>query len=228
MTKFHQTAETLRILAVFNDLRKRREISGVDDFASKCGYNRSAFSTIKNGKRNAPLSLIYGAIMAFNVSKDYIFDGVGEMYLNPPLSKQAGKTEVIEAIFRNNTEKAEIPKWVLELRFEEAIKDDYEFLLAFHKIRAFKTMLNSIDADYEELYEKPFNKMLQKISKLDLPSSTTAIAKSANYRDAVISYNEKISSLFQSMLSYPGKHKFHFSHPPQKKTVEATISKKKK
>lgn len=79
-SEFKQDARTERLLKVYWDLIKNEKAVGVSDFASKCGYNRSSFSTIKNGRRNAPLSLLFGCVYAYNVRRDFLFDGQEPMF----------------------------------------------------------------------------------------------------------------------------------------------------
>jgi len=77
-----QSVETARVLKVFNELKKAKKIEGVGDFCNKMEFDSSAFSQIKTGNRNAPLSLQHKIIDTFNVNRDFIFNGKEPMF-NP-------------------------------------------------------------------------------------------------------------------------------------------------
>ena len=85
-----------RILLLIKELTKRGEIKNPTDFSRKINFDLGYFSLIKNKKRAVPPELIQNVSKYYKVNPEYLYDGVGEMFLGD--NKEAEKkTHVVSA-----------------------------------------------------------------------------------------------------------------------------------
>lgn len=95
------------ILFKMNDIRDRikkvRVAAGLNqiEFIAKCNINQSAYNHIETKKREASLSLIQIVSKNFNVSYDWLIDGVGTMYKDPKIKLETIKPEPLQSIADN-------------------------------------------------------------------------------------------------------------------------------
>lgn len=76
------------------NLRKESNLT-LEKFGEKLGVGKSAISNIENGNRNLTDQMIISICREFNVRKEWIVDGIGEMFI--PLTRD----EQIEVFMGN-------------------------------------------------------------------------------------------------------------------------------
>lgn len=80
-----------RVFLAIEDLKSKKEISGLSGFCEENGFNRKRYIAIKNKKdktvkdyKNIEVDFIYILSKKHHVSLNWIFHGIGNMYKKLP------------------------------------------------------------------------------------------------------------------------------------------------
>ena len=85
-TRFVKTVETMKLNSMIRSQKS---------FAEKCGYGEQTVTAIKNGSQLAPLAFISMAKQLHpTINLDYLFTGVGEMFLSAEEFLKPGKSQI--------------------------------------------------------------------------------------------------------------------------------------
>lgn len=79
-------------------IRKEKELT-LEKFGERLGVGKSAISNIESGARNLTDQMIISICREFNVRKEWLVDGTGEMFV--PLSRDEQIEEFMGEVLRN-------------------------------------------------------------------------------------------------------------------------------
>lgn len=79
-------------------IRKEKELT-LEKFGERLGVGKSAISNIESGARNLTDQMIISICREFNVKKEWLVDGTGEMFV--PLSRDEQIEEFMGEVLRN-------------------------------------------------------------------------------------------------------------------------------
>lgn len=80
--KISRSDVTERFVLICNTLMRSGVVSTREQFSNSCGVMKQNYSAIAHGKRDVPIGAICMCIEKYNVSPNWLFLGVGDMFLS--------------------------------------------------------------------------------------------------------------------------------------------------
>jgi hypothetical protein len=76
------------ILTIYSSLLELGFIAGPTDFVKKIGYHKVSWAKVQAGERGFPEDKIENVCKAFGIKKEFVLNGIGDMFLKrAPIKK---------------------------------------------------------------------------------------------------------------------------------------------
>lgn len=96
-----QNSITQRFILIYNDLNERRLVRSARQFALSLDFYPQSWNDILKGRRDVTIELIRMAVTVYNINAQYLFTGIGDMYLDSDLKSYVPNAQRIPIVTRD-------------------------------------------------------------------------------------------------------------------------------